>query len=59
MKLETKPLWASKTLWVAVIQAVIGIVIALTTELPTVGWLLVSKSGLDALLRLVTALPLK
>jgi len=48
----------SKTVIVAVLQAVSGIVVAISTTLPELGWTLVAKSALDIALRLITVKPL-
>ena len=47
----------SRTMWLAVLQGSIGIIVALSTEVPeldTVGLLVVLKSVVDILLRLDT-----
>lgn len=49
-----KSLFESKTFWVAVIQAVGGIVIVALTELDLVGYVAMVKSIVDIILRLVT-----
>lgn len=50
-----KSLIESKTFWVAVIQAVAGIVVVALTELDLVGYVAVFKSAVDVVLRLVTS----
>lgn len=52
-----KALLSSKTFWVAVIQAVSGIVIVALTELDLVGYVAMFKSVVDIVLRLVTSDP--
>lgn len=62
MTLKTKSLLQSKVFWLAVIQAVIGVIAVFTTsypELQVVGSIAVVKSILDVLLRTVTQLPIK
>jgi uncharacterized membrane protein len=49
-----KSLLQSKTFWLAVIQAVIGIVVIFSSAYPAVGGLIVTKSILDVILRVVT-----
>ena len=49
-----KSLLQSKTFWLAVIQALIGIVAVFATTYPSIGGLLVAKSVLDIVLRMVT-----
>lgn len=44
----------SKTVWVAIIQAVVGIGVAVFTELDMVGYIAVLKSVGDIALRMVT-----
>ncbi len=62
MTVKTKTLLSSKVFWVAVIQAVIGVIAVFTTtypELQVIGGVAVVKSILDVLLRLATQLPIK
>lgn len=58
-KKSIKDWYKSKTVWVAVLQAVAGIVVAFVAEYPEVGGILVLKSSLDILLRVITSEPLK
>lgn len=48
----------SKTIIVAVLQAVAGAVLILNTEFPTVGYLMTIKSVVDVILRVVTSIPI-
>lgn len=48
----------SKTVWVAIIQAVVGIGIAVLTDLDLLGYVIVLKSLGDVALRMVTTQPL-
>jgi len=53
-----KPFWKSKTMWVAIIQAIMGTVIMLISQeqaVDALGVLMVVKSGIDAGLRFVTS----
>ncbi len=50
-------MWFSKTFWLAVIQAVVGVVAYLETQYPGVGLILVGKSVVDILLRYMTVEP--
>ena len=52
-----KSLFQSRTFWLAVLQAVAGIVVVFSTAYPTVGGLLVAKSIVDIILRVVTTQP--
>jgi len=52
--MTAKSILLSKTFWVALIQGCIGVIIAVSTVAPNLGWLLVGKSILDILLRVVT-----
>ena len=54
---NTKTIWQSRTLWLAVIQGIAGVIVILETELPGVGWVAIVKSVLDVLLRLATGKP--
>ena len=49
-----KSLFESKTFWVAVIQAVAGVVVVALTQLDLVGYVAVFKSFVDIILRLIT-----
>lgn len=53
----TKSLVTSKTFWIAVLQAVIGIIGIFSNTYPTTGWLLTLKSILDVVNRLYTDQP--
>ena len=52
-----KALLQSKTFWIAVIQAVAGIVVVALTELDLVGYIATFKSVVDIVLRLATSDP--
>jgi hypothetical protein len=52
-----KSLFSSKTFWLAVVQAILGIVVIFSTTYPDVGWLLTAKSVLDIVLRFTTTTP--
>jgi len=55
-----KSLLSSKTFWVAVIQAVVGGLVILFTEVPDlVGYVAIVKSIGDILLRIVTTEPIR
>lgn len=55
--METKSILFSKVFWLAVIQGIIGVMVAIGTQIPNVGWVLVTKSALDILLRILTTVP--
>ena len=52
-----KSLFSSKVFWVAVIQAVVGVVVVSLTQLDMVGYVAIVKSIADVILRLVTTEP--
>ena len=56
-----KSWWLSKTIWLAVAQAVLGILVALQAqpEFVTAGWVITLKSVLDVFLRLGTIKEIK
>ena len=54
-----KPWWKSKTMWVAVIQFVIAGLMVTGTNYPEIGGVLMLKSVLDFVLRLITNSPIK
>lgn len=49
-----KSLFQSKTFWLAVLQAIVGILIVLSGEYPEIGQLFVAKSVIDVILRVMT-----
>jgi cellulase/cellobiase CelA1 len=49
-----KSIFKSRTFWLAAIQAVLGVVIVVFTELDMVGYVAAAKSIMDVLLRLDT-----
>ena len=53
-----KTIWESKTVWLAVAQAIGGIAIAVFTELEMMGAVLMVKSAVDIMLRMVTEDPI-
>jgi hypothetical protein len=58
INIQAKPFWQSKTLWLAIIQAVVGVFAVVSTSYPTLGWIVVAKSILDVILREVTNQPI-
>lgn len=57
--METKRLLQSKTIWLAIIQAILGITIAVFTELDMIGYIAIVKSLADIALRYVTKASIK
>lgn len=53
-----KSWYKSKAIWIAIIQAIIGIVIAAETVYPDAGIVLIGKSILDIVLRVLTTTPI-
>lgn len=54
-----KSLFKSKTFWIAVLQAVAGIAVVFSSAYPEIGGLILAKSVLDVLLRVVTTTTIK
>lgn len=54
-----KSWYKSKTVWLAILQAVAGIVVVFSTQHPEIGALVLMKSLLDVTLRFVTQLPVQ
>lgn len=54
-----KPIWLSKTVIIAILQGILGILVALGTSIPNVGWLLIAKSALDIIIRCLTTQAVK
>jgi uncharacterized membrane protein len=46
-----KSIFQSKVFWVAVVQGLVGLIVAAETVVPLAGWILVAKSALDVWLR--------
>lgn len=46
-------------MWIAIIQAIAGVVAVAVSEYPEVGWLVIVKATLDIALRLDTTTPIK
>lgn len=54
-----KKIYKSKTFWIAVLQAVTGIAVVFSSTYPEIGGLILAKSILDVLLRVVTTTTIK
>lgn len=54
----TKSLFASKTFWLAVLQALLGVFVVFGTAYPMIGWLAIGKSVVDMALRYITTTPI-
>jgi hypothetical protein len=52
-----KGLLQSKTFWLALVQAVAGVIVVFSTSFPQVGWLVIAKSVVDVILRVYTSQP--
>jgi len=57
--MTAKNILLSKTVLVAILQGILGVIIALGSQIETVGWLMVLKSVIDILLRAITTQPVK
>ena len=49
-----KNIFKSKTIWIAVTQGVLGIVVAMQGLNPELGYLMIVKSALDVIIRFLT-----
>ena len=56
--MDAKKWYESKTIWIAIIQGIIGILITFSTQYPNCGELLMAKSIIDSLLRLLSDKPI-
>ena len=54
-----KSWYKSRTIWIAILTGATGVMVALSTQYPTLGWIVVAKGLLDAMLRLATSSELK
>ena len=50
----TKVWYQSKTLWIALAQGVIGVLVVVQTSNPDLGWIVIVKSVLDIYIRSIT-----
>jgi uncharacterized membrane protein len=55
---NAKSLFESKTFWLAILQAAVGVLVVFGTSYPTVGWIVMAKSALDVVVRLYTSVPI-
>lgn len=53
-----KSIFASKTFWLAVLQAIVGAVVVFHGVYPMIGWLVLAKSVLDVIVRYFTTVPI-
>ena len=53
-----KSFLSSKTIWIAILQGVAGVLIAMANVEPELGYLLVMKSMIDVTLRFLTEKPI-
>ena len=51
--------YASKTVWLAILQSLVAVIAIWERVYPTVGWLLIGKSAVDIALRFITNEPIK
>jgi len=56
--MEAKSILKSKTFWIAVIQAIAGVIAVFATAYPAVGDLLIAKSIIDVIVRYFTVSPI-
>lgn len=54
-----KSLLRSKTFWVAILQGIAGVLVVVQTEMPEVGMVVMGKSIIDIMLRLITTKPIE
>lgn len=55
--MQNKPWYYSRTLWLAIVQGIAGIVMVVATQYPTMGDILILKSIVDMILRVLTTQP--
>lgn len=56
---KKKSWYKSKIIWIAIIQAIIGVVVIFMTQFPEVGAIAIAKSVLDIVVRLITDIPIE
>ena len=54
-----KSIFESKVFWLAVAQAVVGVIVIFSSAYPEVGGLVIAKSVADIALRFLTVMPAK
>ena len=47
----------SRTIWLALLQGILGVVVVIGTEYPEIGGIAIAKSALDMILRGITTGP--
>lgn len=52
---KMKSWYKSKTIWIAVIQGILGVIVAVGQTFPEAGYFLIVKTFLDIVLRTVTS----
>lgn len=52
--MKTKKFWQSKTIWFAVLTAIVGILTAIGTQYPDMGWTITLVGFINVFLRLNT-----
>lgn len=52
-----KSIFSSKTFWLAIVQAAVGTIAVFATAYPSIGGLLLAKSVVDIILRVITSQP--
>lgn len=53
-----KSWYTSKTIWIAILQGILGVLVAIGTSVPNIGWLIILKSIIDIILRGLTEKPI-
>ena len=57
--MNEKPWYTSKVIWLAILQAIAGLVVVFETQYGAIGAVVVVKSFVDVALRLITVLPIE
>jgi hypothetical protein len=52
------PWWKSKTIILAILQAIVGVLVVVLTQYPGVGVIAIVKSAIDVLIRVMTDTPI-
>ena len=53
-----KSWYQSRTIWLAIVTAISGILVTATTQYPDIGWMIVAKAAVDIVVRLLTSQPI-
>lgn len=54
-----KKWYTSRTIWIAILTSVMGLIVAFDSQYPGIGFLMIFKSFIDVVLRFITTTEIK